>query len=153
MSERRRNKSGGFVLMEIMLALGLLMIFSIIATKVIVTSLKVLKQSGEQHDQIVRFDSAMAMLRRDAWSARQVSSAEPNTLSIMHDDSAITWSIEKNSVVRKAADAHTSQRWELEAKLSFSVTSPTLTVSVQDAGGQSGRIEMISPLLLTAQNP
>ena len=146
MSARPCSKSRGFVLMELMLVLGLLAIFAIVASRVVIISLKAMAQSGDQHEQIVRFESAMSSLRRDAWSARQMSSADPQTISITNDDGTITWSIEKDELVRKTSDPHLTQRWALETKLSFAVSGPTLTVSAQEAGG-SGQFQMFSPLL------
>jgi prepilin-type N-terminal cleavage/methylation domain-containing protein len=153
MSSRKCTNSRGFALIELMLVLGLLAVFAVVATRVIVISLKTMAQSGDQHDQIVRFESAMSSLRRDAWSARQISSADPQAVSITNADGTVTWSIEKNALVRKSSNPQLMQRFELEAKLSFSVSGPTLTVSANESNGQSGQFQMFSPRLAGVETP
>jgi prepilin-type N-terminal cleavage/methylation domain-containing protein len=149
MSAYRKRVARGFMLIEIMVAISLLAVFALIATKLLVLGIKVPHEVGEQRDAIVRFDSVVTRLRDDVWQARSIKSPDEKTLEIQTDSSgAVTWRIEAGAVLRTGADAKQTQRWELKEKLGFSGDGAGMVLNVAENAGRTGKIQMLSERML-----
>jgi Tfp pilus assembly protein PilV len=145
----RPRKPAGFILFELMFVLLLLTLFSLGAIQLVGLSLKVPKQAGERHNQVLRFDAMVTRLREDVWSARSIVAPDERTLKLESDDSpAITWKVEDGRVERAVADSNASQKWELDQQFRFVADRSTLLLNVKEKTGEPGTIRMSSQRML-----
>jgi len=145
----RAKRSRAFILFEMMFVLSLLAVFGLVAVKLMVLSLNVPKQAAERHNRVLRFDSLVTRLREDAWAARSMSTPDDRTLKLeFNDGPAVTWKVSDEKVERTADDSKTSQRWELDEKVTFNVQPPVISLNVKEMAGEQGTLRIVSQRMM-----
>jgi hypothetical protein len=82
-------------LFEMMVALGLLATFALVATKVLTTSTHVTYEATGAQNRALRFESVVGGLRRDVWRATRVEVPSATTVRLTHaDGSGVVWTAE-----------------------------------------------------------
>ena len=148
----RRNKSG-FSLLIMMLAIALLGVFAVVATRLIGTTMRLYREAAQIDAEARRVDEAMEQLRRDVWSARQATVAGAQSATI--DNGAgrgATWSVDPDGALVRSepAAAEAPRRWpEVGGRMSFAWDGVALTVRGADRGADStGGVRMTSQVKL-----
>lgn len=102
-----RTRQRGIFLVEMLIILGLLAAFGVLAERVVRLSLHTLDKTGREQDELIRIERAMHALRAVIWEAREVRVVDGSHLRI---DGGVEWSYEKSGdLTRKEADQE--QRW------------------------------------------
>jgi len=157
-----RRRARGFGLVMMLVAISLLAVFAVVATRLIHTTLGLYDQAGRVDAEARWTDGAMRQLRADAWSAKDITTSTQGTRSLTIDAGggagAVAWRVDPDgALVRTAPGAGgtggptaDAQRWpEIGARLSFEWDGTALTVRGADKGAdRAGGIRMISQVKL-----
>ena len=147
---RRRRPRGvferaGFSLLEMLITIGLVAIFIVLAGKLFTTTLRLTRTSNDAARTVSAYEASVAALRRDAWGATEVTALpEGGGVRVARGDAeAVTWSSDgEGALVRR--EGQSVQRWpEVGAKL---------TLHPDDAGvlvrGDEDELRLASEVLL-----
>lgn len=149
----------GMTLIEVMLAIGVLATFFLVATALINASLRVPQEAADAHAAKARLDDALSHLRGDVWAAETVTVAEDGALVVRRPDGrAALWRVSSDGTWSRHAarvaggrldDART---WPAIAPgATFSAAGPSLAVrfprTPSDPGGE---VRFVSQLRLSA---
>lgn len=131
------SRHRGFTLAAMLIVLGLLGVFGLIATEVSRSSLQASRLAQESQTRAIRFDGLIAQLRQDAWNARSISVTPAAATLEQGGGGQVTWHWpDAQTLVRRfvpPAGPPSQQTWaNLEAKLTFQARGPALRIAVQD---------------------
>ena len=153
-----RTACSGFVLIEMMIALGLLAIVGLMAAQVFRSVSRAWHQAAVQQSAEMRLDQAVHQLRLDVWNASSMESPDPQTLRIHPADGpAIEWRLGK--AVERSSGAATPpqvQRWsDFQAELSIALHGDVVEINAgQGPGVPAGQITLVSQsMLLNRRQP
>jgi len=137
------------MLLEMLITIGLVAIFLVLAGKLFTTTLRLTHTSNEAARDAAAFESCVAALRRDVWGAVEVVSTSEGKLSVLRGDKTIvTWGRdEEGAMVRRSgeASAETVQRWpDVGVKVSLRPDPAGLIVRSGD-----DELRLASQVLLT----
>lgn len=103
MTQRRRHP--GFLLIEIIIAMALLTVFALLATRLFVSSMRSIEQSGEQINLVIRFDGMLRALRGDIWSGTSIGRVTHNALIVQTRDAGdVRWTIDPDGRITRSTD-------------------------------------------------
>jgi Tfp pilus assembly protein PilX len=151
MIRHRRNR--GILLFEILIVLALLAVFLIVSARLFTSMIRLSRQASDAEDRMARFDSAVRMLRSDAWGAAEMSVDAGEALTLSTDGGRIEWRSDEPSALTRimtASDGTTrQQRWpELGGRLRFRVEGPVLIVAGDERSGRAGEMHLTSQVQL-----
>lgn len=155
MSHTRRRRGRGFMFIEMMIAISILIVFAVVAVRLTHLCLTVPQKAAEAQSAFERFDIAVERLRQDVWAAGALRCPDDKTLEIgAGKDPAVVWRVEADGTLSRTArqpdDAQQTpsvRRWEARQQIRFAAQGATCTLAVtQDA--ETARTEMISQRLL-----
>ena len=133
MTIARPRRRHGMMLVEMLITIGVIALFLVLAGKLFTTTLRLTHASQRVAKDVALIDSCVAALRRDAWGAAEMTAIAGGGVRITQGDGAIfLWSADHDgALVRRTegTSASDSRRW------------PGLgtTVTLQpDAGGGGG---------------
>lgn len=146
----------GFVLIEMMIVISILVVFSVVAVRVTHLCLTVPQKAAEARSAFERFDFAMGCLRQDVWSADSLQCPDEKTLEIGTGKTpAVVWrvgpdgTLTRTAAASEGAERPSIRRWETGQQIQFAADGPTVTLSIkQDV--QGARTELISQRMLLA---
>ena len=102
---RRTRRRGGFMLVNMLITIGLLAAFSVVAVRVFRLSMQTVERSAREQEILIREGQAMGVMREDVWGAAKVE-AEAKRLRIAD----VEWRTEGNGdLLRVAGDE--VRRW------------------------------------------
>jgi competence protein ComGC len=144
---RRHHRA--FLLVEMMFALALLVVFALIATRMVRLAMEIPRRVAARDTSAQRLDSAIRALRRDVWSASSIECPDDRTLKI-GNGSAVTWKVGSDGAITRAssADKGGPARWMIDGAARFKADGPTFTLSIIHPISAQGRVEMISQRML-----
>lgn len=112
MTVDRPARRRGVMLLEMLITIGLIAIFIVMAGKLFTTTLRLTRTSNDAASDVSAYESSVAALRRDAWGAAEVT-ALPKGGGIRvarSDATAVTWSTDdEGALVRQ--EGQSVQRW------------------------------------------
>jgi type II secretory pathway component PulJ len=106
----RHARRRGYMLVEVLTALGLLTIFALAASRVFHSTMQLMRDVPAAHERQIRFDSVTSALREDVWRASAIEPAEQG-VRLQLDGQQVHWSIDGDVITR--ASAQSQQRWEI----------------------------------------
>ncbi len=112
----KRFSRRGYTLFTILTILIVLGAFSLIASRAFVATMTVNARTAKAHTQVMRFESAMRLLRADVWNAAAMSGQDNNVLLKTFGGSAMTWIVDSDgTIVRYWHEGGRTQtrRWEM----------------------------------------
>ena len=118
----------GFFIIELLMATFVLGFFFLAATRLFTATMKVNQSAAETHTQTVRLETAIARLRKDVWSGKEISARDDGVTVQGFDGSTAKWTVGKEAVER---------RWTREGKtelLNWAVTVPGMKLEKRAAG-------------------
>src|SRR4051794_5893472 len=77
-----RRGGGGVPMIEMLVVLGLLTAFALIASRLFTASMRTLERSRNVETGIAAFESAVGRMRADVWAAKDVKTVDPRTLAV-----------------------------------------------------------------------
>lgn len=102
----RRRRARGFMMFEMLVALGLLAAFALIAVKLMTTSIKLSHDAAEADSRAIRFESALAVLRADAWNMVSFDLPSPRTARLTRADGSLAvWSADAEGGLSRTLSA------------------------------------------------
>jgi prepilin-type N-terminal cleavage/methylation domain-containing protein len=120
-------KRRGFSLIEVLLALSLLGVFLLIASRVIVANIHAQTANLTAEGNTARFDRAVIALRADVANSKSVEMPEPAVLRIhLADNQTIEWRADHHSLIRSASDNRT---WDVGQSLNFKLDGAVVLLS------------------------
>lgn len=158
MTTRRRPRARGFVLVELLIAIGLLVVFMIIAARLFTAMIRLSQQSAEAETRVARIDSAIRMLRADAWGATEMSVDPGGTLTIGDAQNSVVWHSDEAGAMSRTekigGSSPRAQAWpELGGQLRFRVEGPVLVVAGDERSGRAGELRLVSQVRLAGVKP
>ena len=120
----RRRRHLAFTIPELLFAIGVLGIFALAATRLFHSTMRISFAAAEQQDAAGSFESALAALRADAWSAGEIASPDPATARL----GKVTWSVKETTLSRDAGDGCRPRTWPAPAGVSFAAEGATLVL-------------------------
>jgi type II secretory pathway pseudopilin PulG len=143
---RHRRAALGFTISELLIAIGILGIFGLVATQVFYSSFRVSRTTAEKQDAAGSFDSAVSVLRSDVWTAPEIAAPDPGTAKL----GKVTWTIKDTTLTRDTGDGARPRTWPMPKGTSFAADGASLVLRVPAATGErGGDVRMVSePLVL-----
>jgi len=123
----------GVMLLEMLIAIGMLAIFLVLAGKLFSTTLRLTHASHTATKDVALFESCVAALRRDAWSAAEMTALPHGGVRIRPGGRAgatIDWSADNDGALVRRTEGTTvpnARRWP--------GMGTTLTLQPDGAGG------------------
>jgi prepilin-type N-terminal cleavage/methylation domain-containing protein len=145
-----RRHRRAFTIPELLFALGILGVFALTATQLFYATMRVSRNSAEHMDAAASFDSAVAALRADAWSAGEIATPNDNIAKLGN----ITWTISGTTLMRDADNGvdggATPRRWEVPPGGTFTAEPAAVVFHVpRTKSERGGDVRMVSqPLVL-----
>jgi type II secretory pathway pseudopilin PulG len=147
----------GFTMIAMMVAIGLLGVFAVVATHLMQTTMKLYREAGSADAYARGVESATRLLRADAWAARRVTVAGEHSVTLERDDArSVVWQVdaEGNLLRTPAGVAETIDppaRWpEIGRRMSFASDGTCLLVRGMDRGAdRAGGIRMTSQVMVS----
>jgi hypothetical protein len=137
---RRQEKSRAlrsFILIEILVWLSIMAAVSLLMIEMMVSGMRIARQSSQRDMMIGRVDLALTMMRRDAWRAEEIAAAG-NQVAMVLPEGVVFWRMEKDNVLTRLdpKEAPIKKAWPNMPAFSFSAKGALLRVDVQS--GVSG---------------
>jgi hypothetical protein len=149
MSTRR-----GFMLWEVLVALGLLMIFFAATTQLLRLSMQMPYRANQADALASRFDVALTILRQDVWGSSSMTAdgKDGRAIRIERADALpVTWKISEDGTLLRT-DGEKSDWPEIAAGMRFEIKGPLLLlIEPADAHRQGRRIPLTSAVMLLKQ--
>jgi len=148
------KRSPGFVLIEMLIAIGLLAVAGLIWTQVLRMAAQASRDISQQQPAEMRVDQAIRELRNDAWSASDVQFHDPHWLSIRSGEGVtIEWRCDKG--LSRQEGSGEPQRWEVVAPdLSFRVRRATIVLELKGSKQtRDEQVEVVSETMLLSGRP
>jgi prepilin-type N-terminal cleavage/methylation domain-containing protein len=134
-----------FTIPELLLAIGVLAIFSAAATQLFHVTFRVSHATAERQDAAASFETAVAAMRDDAWVAAEIAAPDPATAKL----GKVTWSVKETTLTRDAGDGRAPRTWPAPKGMTFATENEGVALLLRvpaDAGarGRGGDVRMIS---------
>ncbi len=148
MNHHRSCRYRGVLLVEMLVAIGLLGLFILVSGKLFSTTLRLTHASHTATGTVAAFESCVRALRSDVWSATEMMPLAGGGMRIVRGDGAvISWTTDADgALTRRGDDSHPEpeRRWPaLSKRLTMHPDAGGLIVRALD-----GEIYLISPVML-----
>jgi type II secretory pathway component PulJ len=108
----RRWSQRGFVLVNVIIVIGLLGAFAVVATHVFRLAIRTSSAAAVDQDERTRLEQALGVLRRDAWEAKALEIPEMSKAVLAGAGKRpIVWTTQKDGAVVRTVDAE-ERRWK-----------------------------------------
>ena len=121
---KSRHRRRGIILVELLLALGLMAAFVVVATRLFRLSLNTANAAAVQQEDSLRLEQATRALRQDVWHATKIELPDATHLHLTGDKLDVTWNGAPN-LTRSEDDVH--QQWP-RLELRFERQGPWVVV-------------------------
>jgi type II secretory pathway pseudopilin PulG len=144
----RRHRRIGFTLNELLVALGLLAVFAIAATRLFQATMRVGRSAADAADAAASLDTASTALRADAWAAEEINVPNPTTAKL----GPATWTIRGERLTR-AAGNEPPRHWPAPPGVTFAADPPAVLVLRLPGSDPSkdGELRLVSQKQLLAR--
>ena len=153
-----RRRASGLMLVELLIAIGLIGVFMIVSARLFTTMIRLSQQSHETEARIARFDSAIRMLRGDAWSATEISLDAAGGLTFADGEKSVVWRSDDAGTMLRSETINGTvprvQNWpELGGRLQFRAEGPVLVIVADEHSGRGGELRIVSQVRLAGVSP
>jgi type II secretory pathway component PulJ len=149
---RTLKRRAAFTLYEVLVTLGLTTIFLGIAGELFNANFKVIGKTEVLSRQTAQIDSAVFRLRRDVWSAGQITLNNPNSVDLTDPSgSKVSWQVLSSGAVQRTDAAGHTTTWTLAAPWAFSADDSSLSVSDAKSSGAKS-VRLVSQVLLARRS-
>jgi type II secretory pathway pseudopilin PulG len=156
---RGARQSPAFVLIEMMIAIALFTVFSIVAFRLLSTTLRVGSEVSRAEIAHRSLDAALARLRQDVWGASRADVRAPAGATIdlgPEGGGTVTWSVADDGSLVRTVSASGSyperQSWTGAGEgAAFRADAVGLLLDVQHRGHDSGTYRLVSQVRLASE--
>ena len=129
-----RRRSRGILLVEMITYVAILSIAMVLLAELFESLMKVTRETAARDTLIGRVDLALDSLRRDAWSATEMT-VRGNDVEMKEPGGTIRWQMGEDGVLTRSDGTGPLHSWSWKSmpKVSFAVQGAVLTVKM-DAG-------------------
>ncbi len=158
-SEKSSMKRRGYMLMELVVYVALLAMFTLIASKLFITCMRLAQDTRKTQDAIWRFDGAIRQLRQDVWSSNHIKSQNKESVLLEQPNGpAIHWYVDEDKTLVRRVEkepAPLPQRWPGgKETITFDTHSGILRLIECDAHGhETNQIPLVCPLEADGSKP
>jgi len=139
------KSSRGFTLIEMVAAISLLAVVSVLMTQVFSSSMKAIREATERQDTAWRYDHVVAALQRDAQSALTLTVRNSQVLELdCGGGDRRQWVISSDSLTRKAISGVNTWK-KIPGEITFNQRGSSVLVHVPAAAGD---VVLASPGML-----
>ena len=137
----RPRPARGFMLIEILVWLSIMAAVSLLMIEMMVSGMRIARQTSQRDVMIGRVDMALNMMRRDAWRAEAIE-AIGDQVAFVEPEGVVFWRMEKGNILMRLAPTETPLKkvWNNMPTFSFQATGALVRVEV-DSGLSNGRRE------------
>ena len=140
------HRRRGFTLIEMIAALILLGAFFMLAGRLFHATFKLSQSVTQAQDAVASFDSAVAVLRSDIHSARELKLADQKTLTL-DGQRPIVWTIDGATATRSEGDR--VRHWSVPPNATLKIDRPTVVLTIpQSKATPGGEIRMTNQVQL-----
>ena len=132
---RPRTNKHAFTIIELILTLTMLSVFSLLSAKLFTSTIVVARNSRQAQSMLLRHDSIVHRLRHDMWNAESLSVNDPHTATIRQPGKQqITWRRSDatdvlSRTLKVGQEILDHQQWTgLDMRLSFAKDGSTLII-------------------------
>jgi prepilin-type N-terminal cleavage/methylation domain-containing protein len=148
MKRTHQRHRRAFTIPELLMAIGILGIFAVAATQVFQATFRIGHATAQQQDAAASFDSAIGVLRADAWVATEIAAPDPATAKV----GKVTWTINDTTLTRDAGDGSRPHSWPMPKGVTFAADGGSLVLRVPAADGQrGGEVRMVSQTIMLSR--
>ena len=127
----KRPSHRGFTLTEMLVALGILSIFALAGTRLFHSTMRLSHDTAEEQNSIAAFDSAIASLRADVWTATGIEATADRVTLKGPSGQAIEWSYSGGKLKRTVTGLSSSE-WPLSDAVVFSSDETSLVIRIPE---------------------
>lgn len=141
--------SGGFLFIELLFAIGMLAVASLLGAEIFRTAGQALTEAARQQTSELQIDQALGQLRSDVWGASAMESSNGHVLLVRSAGRGdVRW--EANSVLARISPGdRPGLHWDrIDARITFDVHGPTLRVRVTQTSNEFADVVLVSQTLL-----
>jgi type II secretory pathway pseudopilin PulG len=140
-----KHRRHGLTLIDMLIAIGLISIFSVLAVKLVATSMRVSNEATRTQDLSSRFDSAVSQLRRDVWGAAKLESPDGKSIQISRDgEPAISWKILDDGTISRVAPDVQQQWAKVGAGMTVKIEGSLVILAESESDRAPRRIALLS---------
>jgi Tfp pilus assembly protein PilX len=110
MNQRRQPPRRAFMLVQMLLVLGLMGAFVIVADRVFRLSVQTSARAAREQEDLLRLEQAMTALRADVWQAAKVETPDKSSLHLASESADIIWQTSSSGDLRRI-EKETEQQW------------------------------------------
>lgn len=121
------SKRPGFMIVQMLIVLGLIGGFVIVADRLFRLSMQTTTQSTRRQEDLIRLGQAIHALRDDVWSATKVEVSDRSTLSVTLASGAVHWKALPDGRVVRTPDGGDESTWNA-LHLEFARQGPWVVV-------------------------
>jgi len=122
----------GFTLVEILLAVSLLGVFTLLASRLLGANMRITQGTLTADSNTARFDRAIRMLRTDVAASDSIESSAPGVVRIRNSaNQTVEWKTAGNSVSRSIGTE--TREWEVGQPLHLKLDGAVVLLSVSPA--------------------
>lgn len=137
-----RRRHNGMTLIEIVASMVLLVIVIAAASRLMMSNIQALHKTNETIGQAVDLDLMLGRMKRDVWSASEVS-VDGKSITLRSPDRSITWRVLEEGGAERRVDNDREQVWPAPEGLSFDAASEGVSVNL----GEGPAMLMVSQVL------
>ena len=127
-----------FTMVEMLLALILIGVFALSATKLFSATMKLSRNTAAAQNTAASFNSALAALRADVWRARKIETLDRGIVILTLADMQVQWSIDEQ--IMRSKESGDQRVWEPPTGTSLHADATKVILRVppttQAAGGE-----------------
>ncbi len=120
MLQKMHHRCRGFNLVEMMVALGLMGIFLLLAGQVFVFTVNTFHQTGRHLNNMATSEAAFTQLRQDVWTARHVKVIHNRTVLCRYGPTSsphwIKWTLGTNGQMRRLTSSGQNNDWPRQGR-------------------------------------
>lgn len=136
-------RRSGFMLIEMTAVIILIGAFVLLASRLFVGTIRVWSEARQGQEQATRFDSAVARLRADVWSADDLAVREDGALVLRGGESEVVWIGEPLSRDQRGFD-------DVGQSLRFAVRGPAVMLTARSTTGEESLLILPSQAAIAA---
>lgn len=143
------RRARGFTLSELIFTLMLLSVFSVIASRLFANIVTVFHQTTIAQSRISAYESAVALLRKDVWSASRIEVSDPTHARLSCPDGrSISWALEPTGQILRAENSGLATRWNASAQTLLFKKEPAALVLTDPAADPTLSTRFTSQVIL-----
>lgn len=108
--KKRSQSHHGYTLIELLVITSLCMFLILLASKIFMTSTKVIQTNLSSRQDLAQLDAMVEQLREDVWRTQSITILADQTLSLQNDAVKIQWAVNDQKQIQRIMTSSPSQK-------------------------------------------